>query len=89
MKKKLGFLNFGHWAQGQNGTGGARQALHDQIEMTVAGEQVGLDAAWIRSHHFQSMFSAPFPTLAAMAARTSTIELGTGVIDLRYEHLAS
>lgn len=85
--KKLGFLNFGHW----NHVPGSRApdaaaTLHDQIEMTVAAEEVGLDGAWIRSHHFQDMLSAPFPTLAAMAARTSTIHLGTGVIDLRYEN---
>ncbi|MGO1530446.1 MAG: LLM class flavin-dependent oxidoreductase [Micrococcaceae bacterium] len=85
--KKLGFLNFGHWnhVPGSH-TPDAAATLNDQIEMTVAAEEVGLDGAWIRSHHFQDMLSAPFPTLAAMAARTSTIHLGTGVIDLRYEN---
>lgn len=84
MMKKLGFLNFGHWSAARGSqTMDAAATLQQQIEMTVAAEDVGLDGAWIRSHHFQNMLSAPFPTLAAMAARTSTIHLGTGVIDLR------
>jgi alkanesulfonate monooxygenase SsuD/methylene tetrahydromethanopterin reductase-like flavin-dependent oxidoreductase (luciferase family) len=40
----------------------------------------------VRVHHFARQQAAPFPVLAAMAARTSRIELGTGVIDMRYEN---
>src|SRR5690625_5622337 len=87
MQKKLGFLNFGHFAYDRaTGSVDPKAAFDDQLEMTVAAEEEGLDGAWIRVHHFQWMISAPFPTLAAMAARTSNIELGTGVIDLRYEN---
>lgn len=87
MTKKIGFLNFGHFGYDRvSGTVNPKAALDDQLAMTVAAEQEGLDGAWIRVHHFQWMLSAPFPTLAAMAAQTSTIELGTGVIDLRYEN---
>jgi alkanesulfonate monooxygenase SsuD/methylene tetrahydromethanopterin reductase-like flavin-dependent oxidoreductase (luciferase family) len=87
MQKKLGFLNFGHFGYDRTtGTVDPKAALDDQLAMTIAAEQEGLDGAWIRVHHFQWMLSAPFPTLAAMAAQTSSIELGTGVIDLRYEN---
>lgn len=87
MQKKLGFLNFGHFGYDRaTGTVDPKAALDDQLAMTVAAEKEGLDGAWLRVHHFQWMMSAPFPTLAAMAAQTSTIELGTGVIDLRYEN---
>ncbi|WP_043055625.1 LLM class flavin-dependent oxidoreductase [Enteractinococcus helveticum] len=87
MQKKLGFLNFGHFGYDRaTRTVDPKAALDDQLAMTVAAEEEGLDGAWIRVHHFQWMMSAPFPTLAAMAAKTSTIELGTGVIDLRYEN---
>lgn len=87
MQKKLGFLNFGHFGYDRTTrTVDAKSAFDDQLAMTVAAEEEGLDGAWIRVHHFQWMMSAPFPTLAAMAAKTSTIELGTGVIDLRYEN---
>ena len=57
--------------------------LDDVVAMAVAAEDAGLDGAWLRVHHFQRMFSSPFPILAAMAARTERISLGTGVIDLR------
>lgn len=84
MQKKLGFLNFGHFGYDRTTrTVDPKAAFDDQLAMTVAAEEEGLDGAWIRVHHFQWMMSAPFPTLAAMAAKTSTIELGTGVIDLR------
>lgn len=87
MQKKLGFLNFGHFGYDRSsGAVDPKAAFDDQLAMTVAAEEEGLDGAWIRVHHFQWMMSAPFPTLSAMAAKTSTIELGTGVIDLRYEN---
>ena len=37
-------------------------------------------------HHFASQLSSPFPLLAAIGARTDRIEIGTGVIDMRYEN---
>lgn len=84
--RKLGFLNFGNFGYDRTtGTVDPKTAFDDQLAMTVAAEE-GLDGAWIRVHHFQWMMSAPFPTLSAMAAQTQSIELGTGVIDLRYEN---
>lgn len=90
--KRVGFLSFGHWADvpgSQVRT--ARDALLQAIELSVAAEQIGVDGAWFRVHHFAAQHSAPVPLLAAVAARTSRIEIGTGVIDMRYEnplHLA-
>jgi alkanesulfonate monooxygenase SsuD/methylene tetrahydromethanopterin reductase-like flavin-dependent oxidoreductase (luciferase family) len=37
-------------------------------------------------HHFARQLASPFPLLAAVGARTSRIEIGTGVIDMRYEN---
>ncbi|MGC5049593.1 LLM class flavin-dependent oxidoreductase [Micrococcus porci] len=87
-KKNLGFLNFGHWihrppVDRRPVEPDAKQALDDVVHMAVDAEAAGLDGAWIRIHHFQRMFSSPFPILTAMAAHTERIHLGTGVIDLR------
>src|SRR5690625_6094043 len=76
MQKKLGFLNFGHFAYDRaTGSVDPKAAFDDQLEMTVAAEEEGLDGAWIRVHHFQWMISAPFPTLAAMRSEEHTSEL--------------
>jgi alkanesulfonate monooxygenase SsuD/methylene tetrahydromethanopterin reductase-like flavin-dependent oxidoreductase (luciferase family) len=37
-------------------------------------------------HHFARQLAAPFPLLAAVGARTKKIEIGTAVIDMRYEN---
>ncbi|HRO94419.1 LLM class flavin-dependent oxidoreductase [Citricoccus sp.] len=86
-RKKIGFLNFGHWSSAPGSrTPDPGATLTQTIEMAVAAEEAGMDGAWVRSHHFQHMISSPFPLLAAMGAVTRTIALGTGVIDLRYEN---
>jgi len=87
MDKKIGFLSFGNWNPGRGSqvrTG--RDALVQSVELAVAAEELGLDGAYYRVHHFARQLAAPFPLLAAVAARTSRIEIGTGVIDMRYEN---
>jgi alkanesulfonate monooxygenase SsuD/methylene tetrahydromethanopterin reductase-like flavin-dependent oxidoreductase (luciferase family) len=37
-------------------------------------------------HHFARQLASPFPLLAAVGAKTKRIEIGTGVIDMRYEN---
>jgi alkanesulfonate monooxygenase SsuD/methylene tetrahydromethanopterin reductase-like flavin-dependent oxidoreductase (luciferase family) len=85
--KKIGFLSFGHWsASRQSATRSARDVLHQSIELAVAAEALGADGAYFRVHHFAQQLASPFPLLAATAARTSRIEIGTAVIDMRYEN---
>lgn len=85
--KKIGFLSFGHW---QNARGSqtltGQDALLQTIELAVAAEEIGIDGAFVRVHHFARQLASPFPLLAAIAARTSRIEFGTAVVDMRYEN---
>ncbi len=87
MAKRIGFLSFGHY-QAVPGSlvRTARDALVQTIELAVAAEEVGADGAFVRVHHFAPQLASPFPLLAAMGARTTRIELGTAVIDMRYEN---
>ena len=85
--KKIGFLSFGHWSPSpQSGTRSASDALLQSIDLAVAAEELGADGAYFRVHHFARQLASPFPLLAAAGARTSRIELGTAVIDMRYEN---
>jgi alkanesulfonate monooxygenase SsuD/methylene tetrahydromethanopterin reductase-like flavin-dependent oxidoreductase (luciferase family) len=85
--KHLGFLSFGHWSPSpQSGTRSAGDALLQSIELAVAAEALGADGAYFRVHHFARQLASPFPLLAAIGARTKRIEIGTAVIDMRYEN---
>ncbi|HRF07078.1 MAG TPA: LLM class flavin-dependent oxidoreductase [Xanthobacteraceae bacterium] len=85
--KKIGFLSFGHWNPSPHSqTRSASDALLQSIELAVAAEELGLDGAYFRVHHFARQLASPFPLLAAIGARTSRIEIGTAVIDMRYEN---
>jgi alkanesulfonate monooxygenase SsuD/methylene tetrahydromethanopterin reductase-like flavin-dependent oxidoreductase (luciferase family) len=85
--KKIGFLSFGHWTPSPHSqTRSAADALLQTIDLAVAAEQLGLDGAYVRVHHFARQLGAPFPLLAAIGARTQRIEIGTAVIDMRYEN---
>src|SRR5881398_2762187 len=84
--KKIGFLSFGAWHPGGGMTHTAGDALRQTVELAVAAEEIGIDGAFVRVHHFARQLASPFPLLAAIGARTSRIEVGTGVIDMRYEN---
>ena len=85
--KKIGFLSFGHWTPSpQSQTRSASDALLQSIELAVAAEELGADGAYFRVHHFARQLGSPFPLLAAVGAKTSRIEIGTAVIDMRYEN---
>jgi alkanesulfonate monooxygenase SsuD/methylene tetrahydromethanopterin reductase-like flavin-dependent oxidoreductase (luciferase family) len=85
--KKIGFLSFGHWSDSYGSqVRSAGDSLLQSIELAVAAEQLGADGAYFRVHHFARQLGSPFPLLAAIGARTHTIEIGTAVIDMRYEN---
>jgi alkanesulfonate monooxygenase SsuD/methylene tetrahydromethanopterin reductase-like flavin-dependent oxidoreductase (luciferase family) len=85
--KKIGFLSFGHWSAAHySETRSAGDVLQQSIELAVAAEELGADGAYFRVHHFAQQLGSPFPLLAAVGARTKRIEIGTAVIDMRYEN---
>jgi alkanesulfonate monooxygenase SsuD/methylene tetrahydromethanopterin reductase-like flavin-dependent oxidoreductase (luciferase family) len=85
--KKIGFLSFGHWGPSPGSlTPDAGAGLRQAVELAVAAEELGIDGAFFRVHHFARQLSAPWPLLSAIGVRTSRIEIGTGVIDMRYEN---
>ena len=85
--KHIGFLSFGHWsASPHSQVRSGSDALLQSIELAVAAEELGADGAYFRVHHFARQLASPFPLLAAVGARTKRIEIGTAVIDMRYEN---
>jgi alkanesulfonate monooxygenase SsuD/methylene tetrahydromethanopterin reductase-like flavin-dependent oxidoreductase (luciferase family) len=85
--KRIGFLSFGHWTPSPHSqTRSAADVLLQSIDLAVAAEELGADGAYFRVHHFARQLASPFPLLAAVGAKTSRIEIGTGVIDMRYEN---
>ncbi len=85
--KRIGFLSFGHWtASPHSQARSAADVLLQSIDLAMAVEELGADGAYFRVHHFANQLASPFPLLAAIGARTNRIEIGTGVIDMRYEN---
>src|ERR1700733_14871246 len=85
--KHIGFLSFGHWTpSSQSQVRSASDSLLQSIELAVAAEALGADGAYFRVHHFARQLGSPFPLLAAVGAKTNRIEIGTAVIDMRYEN---
>src|SRR5690242_19007848 len=84
--KRIGFLSFGAWHPGGGLTHTGADALRQTVELAVAAEEIGIDGAFVRVHHFARQLASPFPLLAAIGVKSSRIEIGTGVIDMRYEN---
>src|SRR5881392_2573653 len=85
--KRIGFLSFGHWSDHPSyNTRTAADTLLQSIDLAVAAEELVADGAYFRVHHFARQLASPFPLLAAIGAKTSKIEIGTAVIDMRYEN---
>jgi alkanesulfonate monooxygenase SsuD/methylene tetrahydromethanopterin reductase-like flavin-dependent oxidoreductase (luciferase family) len=85
--KKIGFLSFGYWSEAQGSrVRSAADSLSQSVDLAVAADEIGIAGAYFRVHHFAEQQSSAFPLLATIAARTSRLEVGTGVIDMRYEN---
>jgi alkanesulfonate monooxygenase SsuD/methylene tetrahydromethanopterin reductase-like flavin-dependent oxidoreductase (luciferase family) len=81
--RRLGFFTY------LGGTGDPAAILHQTMELFVAAEELGFDSVWVAQHHFGPVVGrlpSPLPFLAAVAARTRRIRLGTAVVILPIEH---
>ena len=84
--KYFGFLSFGHYTNGGRHGISVAESLHQAIDLSVAADEIGVNGAFFRVHHYAPQAAAPMPLLSAIASRTKAIEVGTGVIDMRYEN---
>lgn len=80
----FGFLSFGHYAPVRGSlTRTAGEMLHQHVTLAEGADEIGVNGAYMRVHHFARQAAAPLPLLTAMAMRTKRLEVGTGVIDMR------
>ena len=85
--RAFGFLSFGHYGPVPGSrVRTAGDMLRQTIELAEGADEIGVNGAYVRVHHFARQAASPIPLLTAMAARTERIEVGTGVIDMRYEN---
>ncbi|WP_125133478.1 LLM class flavin-dependent oxidoreductase [Microbacterium sp. 10M-3C3] len=85
--QRFGTLSFGHY--GPLGAGReltAADSMKQATELAEGLDEIGVNGVAFRVHHFARQQSAPLPLMAAIAARTRRIEIGTGVINMRYEN---
>jgi alkanesulfonate monooxygenase SsuD/methylene tetrahydromethanopterin reductase-like flavin-dependent oxidoreductase (luciferase family) len=85
--QRFGTLSFGHYGP----LGGGREltagdSMRQAVDLAQGMDDLGVDGVYLRVHHFARQQAAPMPLLAAIAATTRRIEIGTGVIDMRYEN---
>lgn len=85
--ERFGTLSFGHYGPlggGRSLTAG--DSLRQAVDLAQGMDDLGVNGIAFRVHHFARQQSSPMPLLAAIAATTERIEMGTGVIDMRYEN---
>src|SRR6266852_3376622 len=83
-------MRFGIFGAAQAGTPGARmgQGFHDFIDFNVEAEALGYHSTFLVEHHFTgwSQVSATLNLLTWLAARTSTLRVGTAVLVLPWHN---
>jgi alkanesulfonate monooxygenase SsuD/methylene tetrahydromethanopterin reductase-like flavin-dependent oxidoreductase (luciferase family) len=85
-----GGMRFGMFggAQARRGDGDPAQGLREYVDTCVEAEALGFDSSFLVEHHFsgRGQVSASLDLLAWVAARTTTMRLGTAVIVLPWHN---
>ncbi|SFD14375.1 Luciferase-like monooxygenase [Devosia psychrophila] len=84
--RHLGFLTPGSFSNDSPFEG-----IDATLNLIAFGERLGFDSAWVRQRHLEPGIGTAAVFLAAASQRTSTIQLGSAVIQIGYEspfHLA-
>src|SRR3972149_59362 len=65
-----------------------KEIVDEQFDVMVRAEELVSDRVWPAEHHFSEYgyCASPAVTLAAVAARTKKVRLGTGVVVLPLNH---
>ncbi len=77
-------------ARARGGPAGDSEGYHDFIRYVIAAEELGFSSVFLVEHHFTGFgqVSASLNLLSYLAARTSTIRLGTAVVVLPWHNPA-
>src|SRR5690242_2443388 len=78
-------MKFGLHFQSFSGSQSPAQRYRDTLEQAVYAEALGFESVWPVEQHFNQLQSAlPCPTLllAAIASRTTSLRLGTAIVQL-------
>lgn len=82
-------MRFGQLHLFENPAGRSEKEIVDeQFDVMVRAEEFGFDSVWPAEHHFSEYgyCASPAVTLAAVAARTKRVRVGTGVVVLPLNH---
>jgi len=81
-------LSFGHHSVRAADNNGytACNALQEAVELVKVADGIGINGTYLRVHHYLPQHASPIPLLPAMVAVTENVEVGSGVIDMRYEN---
>ena len=83
-------MNFGLILTGENPKPwqvSSAQLYRSMVQQAVLAEELGYDSVWTAEHHgTDEYWPSQFPVLAAIAARTSRIRVGTYIVILPLYH---
>ncbi len=78
--RHIGFLTPGNFSNDNPFEG-----IDATLNLIAFGEQLGFDSAWVRQRHLEPGIGQAAVFLSAASQRTSTIQLGSAVIQIGYE----